>query len=80
MAAPPAAVERDTLARCDIFTGLFACPYVRRFLRRRVQVLFASAGVAYSVRESVDPFEFPYCTYDGCVDIKLISGIISKNT
>ena len=56
MTAPPAAVERDALARCGIFTGLFACLFVRHLLRRRAQVFFASA--ACSVRESVDPFEF----------------------
>merc|ERR1711920_261146 len=53
MAAPPAAVkESDALACYGIFTGLFACVYVRRFLRRRGQVFFASAHVTYSVRES----------------------------
>ena len=32
MGAPPAVEpERDALARCGIFTGLFACLYVRHF-------------------------------------------------
>ena len=29
MAAPAVAPERDALARCGIFTGLFACLFVR---------------------------------------------------
>ena len=67
MAAPPAAVERDTLARCGIFTGLFACVYVRHLLRRRAQVYFASARVACTVLGHTRPCEFPSCTYNECV-------------
>ena len=71
MAAPPAVVERDALARCGIFTGLFACLFVGHLLRRRAQVFFASARVAYSVRESVDPCEVPSCSYDDFVDVSI---------
>merc|ERR1719261_8865 len=59
MAAPSAAVERDTLARCGIFTGLFACVYVRHFLRRRAQEFFARGNVTFTVLRPARPCEFP---------------------
>ena len=66
MAAPSAdAVERDALARWGIFTGLFACLFVRHKLRRRAQIFFARGRVTGGVRESVDPCEFRSC---GCYE------------
>ena len=65
MAAPPAAVERDALARCGIFTGLFACLFVRHLLRRRAQVYFARARVACTVLGHTRPPEFRSC---GCYE------------
>merc|ERR1712032_1519087 len=38
MAAPLVAPERDTLAVCGVFTGLFACLFVRRKIRRAREV------------------------------------------
>ena len=64
MAAPPAAVERDALARCVVFTGLFACLFVRHLLRRRAQVFLARARVARTVLGPARPYEFPSCAYD----------------
>ena len=58
MTTPPAVKERDALARCDIFTGLVACLYVRYLIRRRGQVFFAAARVTYSVHKSVNPCVF----------------------
>ena len=74
MTAPSAAVERDAPARCGTFTRLFACLFVRHKLRRRAQVLFASAGVACSVHESVDPCECPSCECDDFVDMNIRIG------
>ena len=65
MAAPPAVKERDTLARCDVFTGLFACLFVRHLLRRRAQVYFARARIARTVLGPARPREFPSC---GCYE------------
>ena len=63
MAAPPAAVECDALARCGTFTRLFAGFFVRHSLRRRGQKLFARARVACSARGPTRPRELPFCAY-----------------
>ena len=53
--------ECDTPAGYGSFTGLFTCLFARDSPRRRAQVLFARARVAYSVGRSTHPCKFPPC-------------------